>query len=55
MIDKQRAAVVAEIERMEDAIRRTNSKYLVADYKKSVKRLRRELADYDKFRGYRNG
>lgn len=51
MIDKQRAVVVAEIERIEDAMRRTNSKYLVADYKKSMKRLRRELADYDKFRG----
>ena len=50
MIDKQRAVVVAEIERMENAMRRTQSKYLVADYNKAVKRLRRELADYDSFR-----
>lgn len=50
MIDKQRAAVVAEIERMEDAIRRTKSKYLVADYTRAVKRLKKELRDYDRFK-----
>lgn len=50
MIDKQRAVVVAEIERMEDAIRRTKSKYLMVDYTRAVKRLKKELRDYDRFK-----
>ena len=50
MVDKQREAVVAEISRLRVAIMRTQSKYLVADYSKAIKRLERELADYDRFR-----
>ena len=50
-MDKQREKFVAEIERLEEAIEKTDSKYLKRDYTKAVKRMKRELEDYDKFRG----
>ena len=40
----------AEIARMEDAIRKTKSGHLRADYRKAVGRMRRELKAYDRFK-----
>jgi len=49
-MDKQRDLFVREIARMQDACRRTKSKHLLNDYGKAIKRMKRELADYDKFK-----
>ena len=45
-----REKMVAEIERMEDTVNRTKSKHLRNDYLKGIKRLKRELAEYDRWR-----
>ena len=41
---------IAQILRMEDAIRRTNSEHLRRDYRKAVRRMMKELKDYDRFK-----
>lgn len=47
---------VAEIKRLEQALEKTNSIYLRRDYEKALKRLNRELREYDSFmRGNNNG
>lgn len=50
MIDKQREKFVAEIHKYEDAIKSTDSVYLKRDYLKKLKRMRKELKEYDNFK-----
>lgn len=50
MIDKQREKFVAEIHKYEDAIKCTNSVYLKRDYLKKLKRMHKELKEYDNFK-----
>ena len=45
----QRDKFVSEIRRLEAALNNTDSKYLKADYSKAIVRMRRELAQYDRF------
>ena len=49
-MDKMRAKHVAEMERLQDAIQMTDSEYLKRDYTKALKRMKRELAEYDRYR-----
>ena len=44
---KSKEELIKEIERLEIAIAKTESKYLKADYGKAVKRKRKELRKYD--------
>lgn len=41
---------VAETNRLRKAIKKTNSEYLKADYSKALKRMKRELREYRRFR-----
>ena len=50
MADKQREAFQAEINRLEDAKRRSTSEHLRRDYGKAIRRMRAELREYDRFR-----
>lgn len=49
-MDKMRARFVEDMKTLEAAIEKTNSAYLKRDYWKALDRMRRELAEYDKFR-----
>jgi len=49
-MDNMRDQYAAEIRRLEDAIRRTSSERLRTDYGKAVRRMRKELKDYDRYR-----
>ena len=49
-MDEKRAEVVREIHRLEAALCKTKSPYLVQDYGKAIKRLYRELDTYDRFK-----
>ena len=49
-MDKQRERYVAEMDRIRLSIARTGSKYLRADYEKRLRRMQRELREYDSFR-----
>ena len=46
----QRNEIEAEIERLEAAIAKSRSEKLRTDYRKAVRRLRKELREYDRFR-----
>lgn len=48
----QRDKFVAEIKRMEQAMSQTDSMYLRKDYGRGIKRMKRELAEYDRFHGH---
>jgi hypothetical protein len=48
---KQAKILVAEINRKRDAIRKTESTYLINDYHKSIRSDLIELRDYCKFKG----
>ena len=48
---EQALKVVAEINRKREAIRKTNSTYLINDYHKSIRADMVELRDYCKFKG----
>ena len=50
MADKQREAFQAEINRLEDAKRRSTSEHLRRDYGKAIRKMRAELREYDRFR-----
>lgn len=41
---------IQEMKRLEDAISKTDSKYLKADYEKALKRMQRELREYDRYK-----
>lgn len=49
-MDEKRAEVVREIHRLETALCKTKSPYLVQDYGKAIKRLYRELDAYDRLK-----
>lgn len=49
MADKRRQEFVDEMNRIRQAIQRTDSEYLKRDYSKALKVMERELADYDRF------
>ena len=42
---------VEEIDRLKEAIRKTNSNYLKNDYAKNMRTLKRELKEYCRYRG----
>lgn len=50
MDKKNRECYAAEIERLQDAIRRTKSEHLRRDYGKAIRRMKKELIAYDKAR-----
>lgn len=45
-MDKAEMKQLAEIDRMKEACRKTTSEYLRRDYKKSIKRMERDLREY---------
>ena len=47
-MDEQRRKHVEKIARMADAVMRTKSPKLKADYLKAIRRMERELAEYDR-------
>ena len=49
-MDKMREKHVAEIERLKTAMEKTDSEYLKRDYGKALKRMQRELRDYDRYK-----
>ena len=51
IMDKMREKHVAEIERLKTAMEKTDSEYLKRDYEKALKRMQKELKEYDKYKG----
>jgi hypothetical protein len=49
-MDKMREKHIAEMERLKDAIDKTESEYLKRDYKKALKRMSAELKEYDRYK-----
>lgn len=49
-MDEQRSKQVAKIARMADAVMRTKSPKLKRDYLKAIRKMERELAEYDRYR-----
>lgn len=49
-MDKAEEIHIAEIDRLKEAIRKTNSKYLKRDYEKAVIRMENELKEYRRYR-----
>lgn len=47
---RNRGQLVQEIERVERALRKTRSPHLKQQYTRHLKRMQRELDDYDRFR-----
>lgn len=43
---------VEEINRMKEALKKTNSEHLRIDYSKSIKRKQKELREYCYYRGF---
>ena len=50
-MDKMRNKHVAEMERLKEAIAKTSSKHLKNDYTKALRKMQKELAEYDRYRG----
>ena len=50
-MDRMREKHIAEMNRLKEAIKKTNSKHLKADYGKSLKRMQNELKEYDNYKG----
>ena len=48
--DKQREKFVTEMNRLSEAIKKTDSKYLKNDYHRALVNMRKELRDYDRFK-----
>ncbi len=48
--DRQRELFQAEINRLEEAKRRSTSEHLKADYSKAIRRMRAELREYDRYK-----
>ena len=53
MKDPQREKFVAEIRKYETAIKNTASPFLKKDYRKKIRQMRFELAEYDRY--HKNG
>ena len=51
IMDIMRNKHIAEMQRLKTAIDKTNSEYLKRDYKKALKRMQRELKEYDRYKG----
>ena len=49
-MDKMREKHVAEMERLKTAMEKTDSEYLKRDYSKALKRMERELKEYDRYK-----
>lgn len=49
-MDAQRSKYVAEIVRMSNAVMKTKSPTLKRDYVKAIRRMERELAEYDRYK-----
>lgn len=52
-MDKQREKFVAELNRLKEAVNITKSAYQKKDYQKAIKRMTKELKEYDRFRSRR--
>ena len=50
-MDKMREKHVAEMDRLKDAMERTKSNYLRCDYGRALKRMQKELEEYDRYKG----
>ena len=50
-MDKMREKHVAEMKRLKTAIAKAKSEYLKRDYSKALKRMERELKEYDRCKG----
>ena len=50
-MDKMREKHVAEMKRLKTAIAKAKSEYLKRDYSKALKRMERELKEYDRYKG----
>lgn len=50
-MDKMREKHIAEMNRLRTAINKTDSVYLKNDYKKALKRMQKELDEYDRYKG----
>ena len=49
-MDKARKRHIEEMERIEAAMRKTESEYLKRDYGKALKRMRADLIEYDRWK-----
>lgn len=52
-MDKQREIFVNEMVRLQEAIEKTESIYLKRDYLKALKRMTKELKEYDSYKKQR--
>ena len=50
-MDKRREKHVAEMDRLKDAMARTKSNHLRCDYGRALKRMQKELEEYDRYKG----
>ncbi len=48
--DKARERHVKEMERLQQAIKKTTSTHLIRDYVKALKRMARDLEEYDRYK-----
>ena len=48
--DKARERHVKDMERLQEAIKKTTSKHLVRDYVKALKRMAKDLEEYDRYK-----
>lgn len=49
-MDKMREKHIAEMARLQEAIKKTKSAQLKQDYGRALKRMQRELEEYDRYR-----
>ena len=54
-VDKARERHVKEMRRLQEAIEKTTSKSLVRDYVKALKRMIRDLEEYDRYKAEAKG
>lgn len=51
-MDKQREKFIKEMQVLKEALLKTKSQYLINDYTKALKKMQRELNEYDMYKGY---
>lgn len=49
-MDKQREKHIKEMQRLKEALIKTKSEYLKRDYTKALKRMEKDLKEYDKYK-----
>ena len=54
-VDKARERHVKDMERLQQAIKKTTSKHLIRDYVKALKRMARDLEAYDRHKAKAKG